>query len=329
MENNRDLFELIVVYYGDTQENIDRYLEITPHVLCHKGFQYQNAQFAYFTYLEQITRASYDYIFVLDDDLLFQKQHTFSCSGEALRLVANQCSMYRPRIGHISASIRYSDTLHTIPWFHLVTGNRQGLQAPRNTPYAEMNNLLFRSDIFSYVMDNMPGSSEIDSWGYDLYFYHLVSRLPRSFERNEYDASNIVILDSVEYINPTPYMKGLKTRIIEDCAPKRIDKWTTFVKKYNIPIFRFPSPPIDKSTKLKPFTHYTILGSDKYHIKMKSLLSEHFPGVKHLNSDQESSLFITDDICTLPSSRTIQIPEHMIQKPSTVLRLRFVLGERQ
>jgi hypothetical protein len=325
MENNKDLFDLIIVYYGDNQKNIDRYMQITPHVLCQKGFQYQNAQYAYFTYMDQIEKLAYDYIFVLDDDLLFHKANTFSTSAEALRLAAAQCSLYRPRLGHISMSVRHCEKIHSIGHWHPITGNRKGNHIPRSTPYVEMNNILFRSDVFRYLMHTMPYKSEIDSWGYDKYFHYLVSHLPLSFETNKNDVPNIVILDSVEYVNPAPCMKKRDTRVIDANAPDRSQKWTNFHQKYNIVDFKMQQVKIETTETLKPLTTFSVTGSEEYCKKIIQYMEQHFPSVDCVDNVSEYTLLIISSGSS-SSTNIIYIAESSINLPSTVLRLGFTLS---
>jgi hypothetical protein len=216
-------FDLIIVYYGDTDAVFDQYQAIATVAIRRKGLQYQNAHFVYWTFREAIEAAQYDYIMVLDDDLSFTNGENQS-SSSALRHFLGVCSDRRPRLAHPSCSIRHDPRLHQPSWWIPYTGH----QAPTDTngvhwsPHGEMNCLAFRGDFFRYVMRLLPYRGEIFSWGYDLWLAYLLRA------QSPTDLNPILIVDSVEYINATTVMKGCLTRTINDAAPQEQTKWEAY-----------------------------------------------------------------------------------------------------
>ena len=93
--------------------------------------------------------------------------------------------------------------------------------------FVETNTPIFRMDCLTYLMNVCYKYKKIPSWGSDIFFINMLG-----FElSNKY-----LIIDDVQFINPTLKKKNVTVREIDTYCPEKIEqeKWLKIAKKYNL-----------------------------------------------------------------------------------------------
>ena len=66
---NKKNYDISIVYYGDNDENYNKYCELVDFIECNKGSKFQNFYYYYNKHKDYLLK-TYDYFFIVDDDIL-------------------------------------------------------------------------------------------------------------------------------------------------------------------------------------------------------------------------------------------------------------------
>lgn len=96
-------YDIYVIYYGNNEENFNRYKSKVKFVEKRNGSKFQNFKYFYETYPEIIN--TYDRFFILDDDIIFKVEDITNMFKLSREYNLEICAPSFSRNGHISHKI--------------------------------------------------------------------------------------------------------------------------------------------------------------------------------------------------------------------------------
>ena len=140
-------YDLCICYYGDSDELFKEYERSADRVFRRKGSKFQNLYYLFGEHPEYLL--SYDYVFVLDDDIIFGVCDINRMFNNAVKYQLAICGPSFSREGKIS---------------HTITVSNKYLQLAY-TNFVEVNALLFHRDALLKLMEVY--SESLIGWGID------------------------------------------------------------------------------------------------------------------------------------------------------------------
>ena len=208
LDKNRE-YDVWCVYYGNNDENYNKYEQLVDKIWRHKGSKFQNFYYIYNNYKELLNK--YDNFFLLDDDIIINTDNI-----NELFKISKKYNLW------ICQPAFTVDSKISYPYFNKVNVNNY----LRYVNYVEVGVPLFsKYALFEYMKWYDP---ILIGWGVD-YFYIWV------LGTNKTD--KYAIIDSIQCINPHDNQKQNKTREHNNIKnyDKEFDYWIQIKEKYKIP----------------------------------------------------------------------------------------------
>lgn len=208
-------YDIVYVYYGNNNNKFNIYKNNCNFIIKHKGSKFQNLYYFYVNY--KFVLNNYDYIFVLDDDILISpndintmfhisKKYNLFISGPSFKHSSNNKISWKININKPNNTLRF-------------------------TNFVEVNTPLFKKTcLFNYLKYH---NNDLLGWGID-FLYHMFNGM----YKNKY-----AIIDLVQCINPinkNELLKNHKNYI------NRKKIFENYCNKYNIKLTyynKFPYEP--------------------------------------------------------------------------------------
>ena len=210
--------DLVIYYYGDNHDTFNEIKDSCDLAVMRKGLKFDNLFYFFQTYRDNLDLSNYKRVAVLDDDI------DLKCDNhnplDRLFLLSDLFDVY---ISGPSCSTTAKN--HILTWWKQTHHNEDTLCHFSN--FIETNTPIFRMDCLTYLMNVCYKYKKIPSWGSDLFFINMLG-----FElSNKY-----LIIDDVQFINPTLEKKNVTVREIDTYCPEKIEeeKWLKIAKKYNL-----------------------------------------------------------------------------------------------
>lgn len=178
--NNPKTFDLWVVYYGDSKT--DKYKKESDYWNRRKGSKFQNFHYVYNTYPHIIN--TYKKIFLLDDDIIFDKDGIKKCFEMSYKYDLWMLQPSFKKKGKISYPITIQKSFSNL----------------RYSNFVEVNTPLIDKYVLKDIMKLYDPS--LVGWGIDFLISWVLINHP------EYNKYKIAILDNVSCINPYDNIKG-------------------------------------------------------------------------------------------------------------------------
>ena len=195
--NNNMNYDIYVIYYGDNDEQFNKYKKKVNFIEKRKGSKFQNFNYFYKKYPEIINK--YDFFFIIDDDILIETKNINKMFEIAKKYNLWICG---PSFLPIESNMISHAITVNIPELLLTYTNFVEVNTPLFNKYALKN-------LMEYYDDCLIG------WGID-YLYIWANGID---EKNKF-----AIIHDITCINPKPEYKILKNRNYER-ELSLIDKW--------------------------------------------------------------------------------------------------------
>lgn len=200
-------FDIVIYYYGNSEERFQYYQQIATHCVRRKGLKFNNFHHFYQHNSELVL--SYEYCAIFDDDIMIDTRSLQTCFSlmKEYHLLIGQPSNH-PTKGEIS----WWKCTHQIPdaILHYVSVIENGV-------------VLFDTT----VIDHLFGKDypiELQAWGSDFYYLNVIPNPTKD---------RFAVFDTVTYINPTMEEKGLTIRETKKDTPNERFVWEKIAKQKN------------------------------------------------------------------------------------------------
>jgi GR25 family glycosyltransferase involved in LPS biosynthesis len=215
MLENSDI-DFVVYYYGDNDELYNRLSKNCTLIVRSKGLKFDNFYKFYWTYYTEIINSKYEYVGIFDDDIILKGGDNplltlFHISSKYNSYISGpSCHRHTPghQVSYWKATIHRANTL-----FHYVN------MIETNTPIIRIDKVHYLMSLYNY--------QQIPSWGSDLWYIQILGKN----KINKY-----MIIDIVQYINPTINIKKVKNREIEIYENTGKNIWLLYAKNKNLDI---------------------------------------------------------------------------------------------
>lgn len=202
-------YDVMIVYYGDNEDNYQKYYEKVNYILKRKGSKFQNFHYIYQNYKEIL--AKYDRFFILDDDIVFNVDDINQMFALSRKYNFEICGPTFKKVPECKIS-------HTIT----ITENKNQF---RYTNFIEVNVPLFNRT----ALDNLMKYYDpiLIGWGID-YLYIWANGIEKQ--------KSYALVDSVSCVNPIDNLKGGKRELYNiDKSLSRAETYEKFAKNLGIP----------------------------------------------------------------------------------------------
>lgn len=202
--------DLVIFYYRDDPEQYKQYKSLTPWVARSQGVKFDNYYRFHQCHRDVLRQHQYQYVAVFDDDitLVSGDENPGDCAACFKRLF-QACETYEPWIAGPACSREDPKRFIQGDWI-------QGLHMPGSshhyTNFIETNTPVFRFDCLDALMQCYP-HGEIPAWGSNIWYIEMLG----SRARDKY-----VIVDTLQYRNPTPMEKNVTIREIDTVNPHHV-----------------------------------------------------------------------------------------------------------
>lgn len=210
--------DVVVYYYGDNHDTFKKIKDSCDLAVMKKGLKFDNLFYFFQTYKYNLDSSNYKRVAVLDDDI------DLKCDNhnplDRLFLISEQ---FDPYISGPSCSTTAKN--HILTWWKQTHHNEDILCHFSN--FVETNTPIFRMDCLKYLMNVCYKYKKIPSWGSDLFFINMLG-----FDLTD----KYLIIDDVQFINPTLEKKNVTVREIDTYCPEKVEeeKWLKIAKEYNL-----------------------------------------------------------------------------------------------
>jgi hypothetical protein len=207
--SNEKNYDIFVVYYGDNDKTFSEYESKVQFITKRKGSKFQNFYFLFLNYYELIS--SYDYFFILDDDIIISASDIQEMFSIAERYNLSICGpSFLPE-----SKISFLETVHKKDIFLEYTN------------FVEVNVPLFsKSALFNLMKVYNP---ILIGWGIDLLYIWFNG----SDKKEDY-----AIIHKITCINPEDEIKPGGKRELELIKnwDTRDKIWLNYAKEINCPL---------------------------------------------------------------------------------------------
>jgi len=199
-------YDIYVIYYGESDENYEKYKLISKFIEKRKGSKFQNFWYFYFKYPEIISK--YSRFFILDDDIVISAPDISRMFQISREHSLDICQPSFSDKGVIS---------------HSVTKHKPGLLL-QYTNFCEVNTPLFSKEALDSLMKVLD--PKLIGWGVD-YLFIWANGLDRE------DA--YAVIHMVQCVNPHKNTKGGRELYKIPGARFRRRIWEEYAKRINCP----------------------------------------------------------------------------------------------
>jgi hypothetical protein len=199
-------YDIYVIYYGESDENYEKYKLISKFIEKRKGSKFQNFWYFYFKYPEIISK--YSRFFILDDDIVISPPDISRMFQISREHSLDICQPSFSDKGVIS---------------HSVTKHNPGLLL-QYTNFCEVNTPLFSKEALDSLMKVLD--PKLIGWGID-YLFIWANGLDRE------DA--YAVIHMVQCVNPHKNTKGGRELYKIPGARFRRRIWEEYAKRINCP----------------------------------------------------------------------------------------------
>jgi len=209
--------DLVIYYYGDNNDRFNEIKESCDLAVMRKGVKFDNLFYFFQTYRDNLDLSNYKRVAVLDDDIDLKCE---SCNPlDRLFLISE---LFNPYISGPSCSTTAKN--HVLSFWKQTHHNEDTLCHYSN--FVEVGTPIFRMDCLKYLM-NLCYKYKMPSWGSDIFFINMLG-----FDLKD----KYLIIDDVQFINPTLEKKNVTVREIDAYCTEREEKlkWLKIAKKYNL-----------------------------------------------------------------------------------------------
>jgi hypothetical protein len=198
-------FDIFVIYYGDSEENYEKYKGCVDYIEKRKGSKFQNFHWLW-TQRPELFR-NYDRFFILDDDILI------TCHD------INRMFELSERFEICAPSFRKGSIIS-----HKITKQKQGCEF-EYTNFVEVNTPLFSRNALENLMRAFDPI--LIGWGID-YLYIWANGMEKK--------TSYAILHSISCINPHKKQKGGARELLKIANIKKRRKiWEAYAARIGCP----------------------------------------------------------------------------------------------
>ena len=203
-------YDIWVVYYGNDDKKYNTYKNKVNFIEKRKGSKFQNFNYVWNKYYNQISK--YEYFFILDDDIIFD---SYKDINRLFDLAKNYDSWIISPTFKTDGSSKIS---------HPITESKKNTLL-RYVNFIEVNVPLFNNYAINKFMKYYDDS--LIGWGVDYLFIWALGK----DKKNKY-----ILVDDISVINPHDEKKNNSRELnIIDGVNDRINNWNIIKNKYNIP----------------------------------------------------------------------------------------------
>ena len=174
-------YDVAIVYYGDNNENYNKYCEIVDYIECHKGSKFQNFYYYYNKHKDYLLN-TYDYFFIVDDDIIIDTENInklFDLSNKYQFWISQPSFREESKISH-TITIQQKSNLF------------------RYTNFVEVNTPIISNIVLNKLMNAYD--PKLIGWGIDYLFIQILGL-------NNKD--KYAVIDNISCINPLDHKKPL------------------------------------------------------------------------------------------------------------------------
>lgn len=174
-------YDIAIVYYGDNNENYNKYCELVDFIEMNKGSKFQNFYYYYNKHKDFLLN-TYDYFFIVDDDIIINTKNInklFDLSNKYQFWISQPAFKDESKISH-NVTRQQNNNLY------------------RYTNFIEVNTPVISNNILDKLM--VAYDPELIGWGIDYLFIQTLGL----DHKDKY-----AIIDSIPCINPYDDKKPL------------------------------------------------------------------------------------------------------------------------
>lgn len=167
-------YDVAIVYYGDNNENYNKYCELVDFIESNKGSKFQNFYYYYNKHKEFLLN-TYDYFFIVDDDIIIDTKNInklFDLSNKYQFWISQPAFKHESKLSH-NVTKQQNNNLF------------------RYTNFIEVNTPVISKKVLDKLM--VAYDSKLIGWGIDYLFIQTLGI-------NKED--KFAVIDSIPCINP-------------------------------------------------------------------------------------------------------------------------------